>query len=588
MEFKQGRWSLDELLPPQKIDETAKLLSELEGDAVDIESYRTALSPSIKIEKFVEIFKKIEHFHEKAYVLISYGQLWFSENTQNTEALAFVSLVEQKMSELYNRILFISLWWQDLNDEDATRLMSNTKELTYYLKHLRKYKPHTLSEDVERIINIKDVNGLNALNTIYDMVTSKYVFQLEVNGEQVLLTRDGLTAYVRNMSATLRKETYRELFNIYEKDWPVLSQIYIYQVRNWGSEKVGFRGYKTPISSRNLDNDVSDSVVNTILEVCKERADVFGRYFQLKSRLLGGNESPLKRYDLYAPVFKKTEKKIPYSDALNMVFACFREFSEIFEAKARLVFEKAHIDSEDRPAKRGGAFCYSVLPKLVPWVLVNYTGEPRQVSTIAHELGHAVHSMMAEDKSILTFHPTLPLAETASVFSEMLFLDYLLEHEKDSAVKMELIANAIDDSYATILRQSYFVLFEQKAHEAIAKGKSAEEINDLYYTLLKEQFAGFVDVSADFKYEWITIPHIYHTPFYCYAYSFGNLLSLALYRKYKQEGKKFVPTFLKILSYGGSESPEFILKEANIDINDKGFWLKGFDAIDDMVTNLRD
>jgi oligoendopeptidase F len=219
-------------------------------------------------------------------------------------------------------------------------------------------------------------------------------------------------------------------------------------------------------------------------------------------------------------------------------------------------------------------------------VLVNYAGRVRDVSTLAHELGHALHSMMADRHSTLTQHASLPLAETASVFSEMLMTDRLLRDESDPLARRELLAAAIDDVYATVLRQSYFVLFEIEAHRAALDGCSSEDLSDLYLAKLQEQFGDSVDVAPEFRDEWLCIPHIYHTPFYCYAYSFGQLLVLALYRRFQEQGEAFKPGYLKLLAYGGSARPAEILAEMGIDVEDRAFWQSGFDLVKERIDEI--
>ena len=244
----------------------------------------------------------------------------------------------------------------------------------------------------------------------------------------------------------------------------------------------------------------------------------------MESRVLGMDK--LRRYDIYAPV-SESDKTYPFDWAASLVLDTFERFSPQMAAHARRVFDDRHLDSEVRKGKDSGAFCYGVLPGLSPWVLLNYTGKARDVATMAHELGHAVHaSLAAESHSILTFHSTLPLAETASVFSEQLLTDRLLAEEPDVGVRRDLLVHALDDAYATVTRQAYFVLFERQAHEMIAKGATADDLSDAYMENLREQFGDAVELSDEFKWEWISIPHIYRTPFYCYAYSFGQLLVL--------------------------------------------------------------
>jgi oligoendopeptidase F len=269
-----------------------------------------------------------------------------------------------------------------------------------------------------------------------------------------------------------------------------------------------------------------------------------------------------------------------------MVLASLGGFSPLLAEHARRVFVDSHLDSEIRARKYSGAFCASVLPGFTPWVLVNYNNRVNDVATLAHELGHAVHGLMAADHSPLTFHASLPLAETASVFSEMLLLERLLEEESDPAVRREILARFVDDTYATVMRQAYFVLFEREAHSLIEDGQTTDVLAERYLANLEEQFGDALELSNEFRWEWVSIPHIYHTPFYCYAYSFGQLLVLALYQQYKALGTAFVPKYLRILAYGGSQGPAEILGEAGIDTTKAAFWQGGFDVIAGMIDEL--
>jgi oligoendopeptidase F len=221
-------------------------------------------------------------------------------------------------------------------------------------------------------------------------------------------------------------------------------------------------------------------------------------------------------------------------------------------------------------------------------VLVNFAGKMRDVATLAHELGHAVHSMLAESHTVLTQHASLPLAETASVFGEMLMTDRLLASQSDPLVRRELLASAVDDIYATVMRQSYFVLFEREAHQAILEGAALDDVHELYLENLHEQFGDSVDLPAEFRHEWVSIPHIYSTPFYCYSYSFGQLLVLSLYRRYRQDPEGFKPGYLRLLAYGGSARPEEMLLEAGVDITDAAFWQAGFDQVSELIDQLEE
>jgi oligoendopeptidase F len=269
-----------------------------------------------------------------------------------------------------------------------------------------------------------------------------------------------------------------------------------------------------------------------------------------------------------------------------MVLESFSAFDPKFGELAQRVFDESRVDSEVRKGKRDGAFCWSVLPEMTPYVLLNYQGNARDVATMAHELGHAIHSMLASHHSTFTYHSSLPLAETASTFGEMMFTDKLLSEETDDAVRRDILFKQVDDAYATIMRQSYFALFEKQAHEMIQKNASVDELCAAYMENLKEQFGDSLELSDEFKWEWVSIPHIYHTPFYVYAYAFGQLLVFSLYQQFKIEGDSFKPRYVKILSAGGSEAPAKILEDAGINIRDPKFWQGGFDVLEKLVSEL--
>jgi oligoendopeptidase F len=582
-QFEQTGWSLEDLLPATTGPEFDRMAADLEACVAEMESWRDRLSLEISAEDFVELMRLHEKINEYGNRMAGYGSLWFATDTQSQQALGFMGRMDELFTDVQNRLLFFTLWWKELDDEAAERLLGASGDWRYYLESLRRFKPHTLSETEEKIINIKNVNGPDALTTLYDMITNKYLFNLEVDGEVKQLTRAELSGYYYSPSPALREAAYRELNRVYGEDGAVLGQIYIHRARDWRSENMTLRHFDSPIAVRNLTNDIPDPVVDTLLEVSRQNVSVFQDYFRLKAGWLGMEK--LRRFDLYAPLIED-HKEYPYDEAVAMVLESLAGFSPVMADHARQVFVEKHIDSEIRQGKDGGAFCAGMLPGVAPWVLVNYNRKAREVATLAHELGHAVHALMAADHSILTFHSALPLAETASVFSEMILTERLLTEEPDKAVRRNILAAAVDDAYATVMRQAFFVLFEREAHRMIQEGQTTDELRAAYLKALEEQFGNVVDVDESFQWEWTAIPHIYATPFYCYAYSFGQLLVLSLYQQYRQEGESFVPRYLKILSYGGSASPEHILTEAGVDMASPAFWQGGYDLIRGMVEQL--
>lgn len=584
--YQQTAWSLTDLMPvsdPQTIDERFANLQQMVKNFA--ETNRAALSPQITTSAFMEMVRQMEEISRQAYHLYGYANLSFAANTQDPTAQTLMGRVQQFIAELQNQTLFFELWWKGLEDEHARPLMAASGDYRYWLEEMRHFKKHTLSEAEEKIVNIKNVTGSSAIERLYDSITNRYTFKLTINGEERELTRGELMVFVRQADPELRAQAYQELYRVYGNDAPVLGQIYQTLVRDWYNENLQLRGFSSPISVRNLANDIPDEVVETLLEVCQKNSGIFQRYFRLKARWLGLER--LRRYDVYAPVAAtRSEKEYGFDQAAGMVFDSFREFDPEIAEMAERVFAQNHLDSEVRKGKRGGAFCATVDPKITPWVLLNFQKRADDVMTMAHELGHAIHSMLASEHTLFTAHASLPLAETASTFGEMMLVDRLLQEETDEAVRRDILFRQVDDAYATIMRQAFFALFEKQAHQMVQANAQVDEMADAYIENLKTQFGDAVDVSDEFRWEWISIPHIFSTPFYVYAYAFGQLLVLALYQQYKQEGESFKPRYRKILATGGSEAPVRVLEEAGIDVRQASFWQGGFDVIDDLVSQL--
>lgn len=584
-EYKQERWSLAPLFPGHETPEYKGAKETLEKAITAFEEYRPQLSDDIDEKSFQKIVSDLEIITKQSNRLYGFTGLWFSEDTQNQDAQALQARIEQFLVELQNRVLFFNLWWKGLDQKNADRLMAKAGDLSYWLEEMRHYTPHTLSEPEEKILNIKNVTGSSALNTLYSSITNRYSYQVEIEGEVQDLTRGELMVYARHHDPDLRAAIYQELYKVYGDDGPILGQIYQTIVRDWHNENIDLRSYGSPISVRNLQNDVPDKAVDALLQVCEKNAPTFQRFFDLKARWLKTDQ--LRRYDIYAPV-AKSDKTYTYQEGVDMVLDAFQTFDPRVAELAEKIIADGHVDSEVRKGKRGGAFCWSVDKDLSPWVLLNYQGTADAVATMAHELGHGIHALLAADHSIFTYHSSLPLAENASTFGEMLLIDKLLTQEDDPAVRRDILFKQVDDAYSTIMRQSFFAMFERDAHKMIQEGSIIDEVSDMYLENLKTQFGKTVSISDEFRWEWVSIPHFYHTPFYVYAYAFGQLLVLSLYQRYQKEGAAFKPGYIKILEAGGSKAPAEILSESGIDISSHDFWQGGFDVIEGMVKELED
>jgi oligoendopeptidase F len=579
------RWTLNDLLPEPVDRALEEAFLKLEQALVEFEATRELLTHEISWQDFNKILEKLEWVSLLKSRVEAYADLAFAEDTQNTATLNLRDRVDQVLTEAGNRVLFLEIWFKELTDEQTRNLIEHSGNKHYFLETMTRFKPFTLTEAEERIINLKDVNGIDAMVNLYEMITSQFTFNMEIDGRTETITRDQLSSYFSSPSPEMRARAYQELYRVHTANSTVLAQMYIHRVRDWHTEGLELRGFASPISARNVNNDLPDRVVETLLEVCRKNAGMFQRYFRIKASWLGLPAGKLRRYDIYAPL-APSAKKFDYARAKQMVMDSYRAFSPQVAALAQQVFDENHLDSEIRPGKRGGAFCYTAIPDLTPWVMINYDGSARDIATLAHELGHAIHSMLAKHHSVLTQQPGLPLAETASVFAEMQLTDQLLKQENDPAVRRDLLVNALDDAYITVMRQAYFTIFERDAHAMINNNCRLEELTEHYLSNLREQFGDAVEVSDEFRWEWLVIPHFYRSPFYTYAYSFGQLLVLALYQQYRLEGEAFLPRYLKILSYGGSESPAKILSEAGLDIAAPAFWQGGFDVLENMLAEL--
>ncbi len=583
VKLQPERWSLKELFPSPEGPELEQASRELDGILSEFERCRENLGPTLNADEFVRIVGQYERALRKISRIVNYGALLFYEDTQNQKAQSLFAQGRQSAAEFENRTLFFKLWWKDLPDEPAKRLMAAAGEDRYWLEVLRLQKPYTLSEPEEKVINLKDVNGHQALVALYETITSRYSYSLAVDGEVKQLTEEELFVHVRSPKPELRKAAYLELHRVYAQDAPILGQLYQSIVRDWRSEQIDLRGFRSPLAVRNLANNIPDEVVDTLLGVCRENVSIFHRFFKLKAKWIGMDR--LGRYDLYAPVVE-TDRNYEFQDSVDIVLDSFSRFDPKLAKLARRVFDQKHLDGELRKGKRGGAFCATVEPALTPWVLQSFTGKPDDVATMAHELGHAIHSMLAEHHSALTQEPSLPLAETASTFGEMLVVDQLLASDPDPELQRDLLFRQMDQAYATVARQAYFAVFEREAHQRVKDGGSVDDLTEIYFNNLKEQFADSIDLSEDFRNEWLRVGHFFFAPFYVYAYSFGQLLVLALYQQYRAEGETFKPRYLEILAAGGSDAPVRILDRAGIDVRSADFWRGGFQVLEQALERL--
>jgi len=566
-------WNLDNLF---RLEDTDTLIAQLQEKAGEFAKLRGRLE-RLKPDEFMDVVAQQEKIVELASRLSGRAELALSENTSDPERTAYASRISQVVADAQNKMVFFELWFKKLDDEAAQRFLEVSGKYRYMLEQLRLWKDFALEEREEQIVNLKDLTGSRALTKVYDMITSKFRFEFK----DKKMSQEEINQFKQSPVREERVAAYELVLGRYGKEQDVLAELYTSLARDWRNEYVSVRGFKSPIAVRNRANDVPDKAVQALLSVVQKNIGLFREYFELKKTLCEMED----RYDLYAPYSSKV-REYPFEESKKLVLDVYKEFDEKAYALAKQIFDDGHVHADVTENKRSGAFCYTVLKDVTPYILLNHVGKLSDVFTMAHEFGHGIHGLAAQHQTQFTYHSALPLAETASVFGEMLLAKRLLR-DAGKEEKKAVLVKLLDGQYATIIRQSYFILFEIAAHELIAKGCTVHELNKLYHENVQEQFGKVLPVGTVFQHEWKYIPHIYHTPFYCYAYAFGNLLVLALYKMYEEQGKDFVPKYMKILSYGGSASPQHILSEVGIDITKESFWQQGFDVIKEELEQLR-
>ena len=528
---------------------------------------------------------ELEEIEESMSRVANYSSLLYAADSLRAEYQDLEQRVEQRVTGARNLLLFFELEWLELNDEVAERLIHHLtlKPYSHYLKNLRRFRPHRLSESEEKVVNEKDNTGRNAFGRLFSEITSSLTFSLEQEGKVKELTLSEMQALLHQPDRQLRKTAWETLFEGLSRHGQVLTFIYDTLIQDHLTMD-RLRHYPNPMIERHLSNEINAEAVSRMMEVTEANYGIAHDYFRLKASLLRLPRIAL--YDQYAPVGRELTP-FNFAQAQQVILDAFGAFTPVFRDIANEFFAKRWIDAEIRKGKRGGAFCASPSPQLHPYILCNYTDNLRDVMTVAHELGHGLHGTLSRKQSFLNFDTPLTTAETASVFGEMLVFDYLVERQSDPQVRVALIAGKIEDAFATVFRQNVLTRFEQIVFSKRQAGRlTPQAIGNLWINANEKYYGDAVEMPEGYSWGWSYIPHFIHTRFYCYSYVFGELLVLSLYRMYREQGKDFVPRYLALLEAGGSDSPEALLRPLGVDFHDPEFWQKGFDEIRSLVQRV--
>ncbi|MCX9081667.1 MAG: M3 family oligoendopeptidase [Candidatus Methanoperedens sp.] len=573
-------WDLTDLYTDISDDNIEKDIENIKGKtALFSAKYRKKLNV-ISLGDFLNAVITLEEIYRKISRIGSFAYLNFTTQSNNAQAGAFLQKVEEISSQFQKELLFFELEWASLEDEAATPLLEDPSldKYRHYLEKLRKYRPHQLAETEEKILAELSPVGAGNWNKLFEKVLSMIKFgEAGRTEEEVLSDLYNPDRRIRITSAgefteglESQKHILTHIFNTILADKMIMDRLRIFP--DW-------------VSSMNLDNEIDEKIVTALVEAVKNRYDIPRRYYRLKKELLGYDE--LFDYDRYGPLPFSLEKKIPWDEGKEMVLKAYNDFSPRMRDIALDFFDNRWIHAPIMPGKRGGAFSDPVTPDVHPYVMVNYSGIHRDVQTLAHELGHGVHQYLAGRKQgYFNSRTPLIMAETASVFGEMLVFRSQLETAEGRDEKLSLLCNKLEEIFATVFRQIAMNRFEDAIHrERRTLGElSASRFGELWIDTQKEMFGDSVTLTGNYSIWWSYVTHFLEAPGYVYAYAFGELLVLSLYKMFMEEGKSFVPRYLDLLASGGNGSPAQLLADFGVRLDDPGFWYEGLDIIDKMLT----
>jgi oligoendopeptidase F len=509
----------------------------------------------------------------------SYASLRFATDTADPARGALLQKVQERGTELETTLLFFELEWAALEDDRAEELLASDglDFCRHYLRSARRYRPHLLTEPEEKILAEKSLSSSSAWARLFGELTSTLRVDLP-DGEQPL---DVALARLLDPDREVRRATAEAVTIALEPGLRTRAFIYNTLVQDKSTDD-RLRRYPNWLASRNLSNEASDESVMALIEAVHGRYDIPQRWYRVKAKLLGVDR--LADYDRSAPVLSD-DVSYSFAHARDLVLDTYESFSPEAGAVTRRFFDENWIDAPVRPHKRGGAFCAYTVPSVHPYVLLNYTARRRDVLTLAHELGHGLHAALAQPQGVFQQGTPLTLAETASVFGEAIVFGRLLEAATDDRERLGLLADRIDGAIATVFRQIAMNHFEHLVHtRRRAEGElSVERINELWFESQTEMFGDSVELTDGYRSWWSYVPHFINTPGYVYAYAYGQLLALSVYQRYRVEGPSFVPSYIELLSSGGSRSPEELGAMVGIDLADPGFWDSGLALVEEQL-----
>jgi oligoendopeptidase F len=575
-DVREVAWDLEPLVDGGGDDAVPELLDAAERAAKEFASRHRGRVAEFDPAALGAAMAELAAIYDTAYRAATYAMLRHSVDTADPRVGALWQLVQERLAGLENELLFFDLEWQELPEEQAELLLEGDGSALYahHLRVLRRYTPHRLSEPEEVILNDTAVTGRGAFRRLFDEQLA--AIRIPVDEDEVPL--DVALAGLDSPDRDRRRRIAEAVSAALEPGLRTRAFIYSTLLQDKATED-RMRSFPHWLGARNISNEASDEAVAALVAAVRGRFELARRWYRLKARLLGIDR--LADYDRRASVVDH-EETIEWEQAQGIVLDAYSSFSPQLGELAGRFFEECWIDAPPRPDKRGGAFSASAVPSVHPYVMLNYTARTDDVLTLAHELGHGVHQALARPQGIFQQHTPLTVAETASVFGEALTLGRLLESADAPAARLALLAQSIEGAIGTVFRQVALHDFESSVHEARrSEGElSAERFGELWWTSQEELFGDSVQMTDGYRVWWSYVHHFTNSPGYVYAYAFGLLLAISVYRRYEEQGEDFVPRYLEMLAAGGSRSPDELGAIVGVDLSDPGFWESGLDLIE--------
>ncbi len=582
---KLPRWDLGELFAGPDDPKLDAALEALVAEAAAFEAeHQGALAAGPSAVALQRALDEYEALSRRAYRPMAYAQLLFSSDTQNPAYGALLQRVREAISAANVHLVFFELALGRL-----PAALGEAAELAPYRHHLeqaRRRARHQLGEAEERIlVETANVRG-PAFVRLFNELQGRALYHVERDGGCQTLPQSEALALLREPERDVRRRAAAALTQGFKHNAPLVTFIYNTLIHEHAVLD-RLRGFKRPEDARHLDNDLPPAAVEAMVDACQAHQGAVAEHYETKRRLLGLKS--LDHADRYAPVGAPAAK-IPFDRAREIVLDAFSRFDPCMAEAVAPFFERGWIDAAPARGKSGGAYCAAVTPDHHPYVFMNYTGTLDDVMTLAHELGHALHGVLARERHMLDFRPALPLAETASTFAEMLVFDHLLAGLDRREDQLALLCGKVENLIATVFRQVAIFRFEREAHARRRdRGElPAEAFNELWQSTQQALYGDSLRLGQDHAWWWGYIPHLMQSPFYVYAYAFGELLVLSLYARYQQEGAGFVENYVKLLAAGGSRPPAELVAELGFDVEDPDFWAAGCRLIAARVAQARD